>query len=247
MIMSSKLFTMQHFQNSTRQLNKRLLNTLFPAHCLLCSQPGDNCYDLCQACLASLVLNNNACYCCAQPLSQNQQNNYCGACLSNTPLITRTQAPFIYQTPLDYLIIQLKYHARLTMLSLLAKLLLANITVNSQADCIMPIPLHKSRLRQRGFNQALEIARIVSRQLTLPLNHQQLVRIRNTPPQVQAAAADRQKNIAAAFAVTTPVTAKNIILLDDVITSGSTVREAAKMLFQAGAASVECWAIAKTA
>jgi ComF family protein len=112
-------------------------------------------------------------------------------------------------------------------------------------DVIVPVPLHKSRYRQRGFNQALEIARTVSKDMQVPLDVYSCQRQHDTPQQSQLPAKQRRKNLKNAFAVVRPLNAAHVAILDDVMTTGSTVHELAKVLKKAGVAKVDVWVCAR--
>ena len=109
----------------------------------------------------------------------------------------------------------------------------------------MPIPLHKTRYRQRGFNQSIEIARTVACELKLPVDLSSCQRYRNTPHQTSLPAKQRRKNLKNAFSLMKPIQVKHIAIIDDVMTTGSTVDELAALLKKAGASRVDVWACAR--
>lgn len=111
---------------------------------------------------------------------------------------------------------------------------------------IIPIPLHKKRLRKRGFNQALEIAKIVAKQLEIPIDRFSCIRIRNTNPQTTLPPGDRRKNIRRAFTTKHRINYKYVAVIDDVITTGSTMQEFCKMLSKNGVEQIDVWCCAKT-
>ena len=120
--------------------------------------------------------------------------------------------------------------------------------VNAQAvkpEVIIPVPLHSSRYRERGFNQSLEIARILSRRLVIPLDYRSCSRIHATQAQTQLDAKERARNLKKAFAITKPLPYTHVAILDDVVTTGATVNELAKMLRQAGVKRIDVWACAR--
>lgn len=226
-------------------LNK-LLFRLFPPTCLLCGAPGDDGQDLCAGCRADLPVNARACQRCALPLGGAALS--CGQCQQQPPAFDRTIAPFLYQPPMDYLIKALKFQGRLPFARLLGGLLGQRIAERSEPlpECLLPVPLHPSRLRERGFNQALEIARSAAGPLGLTVLPDSLRRIRATLPQTQLDGAARRHNVQGAFAVYRPITARHVAVLDDVVTTGSTTSELARLLRTAGVAEIEVWACART-
>lgn len=113
-------------------------------------------------------------------------------------------------------------------------------------DLLMPMPMHSARLKVRGFNQALELARLMSKSTNIPLDYSSCQRVRFTPPQASLPLKERIKNIRGAFSCQQNLHGKNIAIIDDVMTSGASLNELAKTLKEAGAAHVECWVIART-
>ncbi len=182
----------------------------------------------------------------------------CGRCLSRRPAFDRTYAPFIHQGAIRHLIGALKFGADYKNARLLGMLLAEHLTNLSgtdlhlpegcrtgKPDLILPVPLHKSRYRQRGFNQAIEIARTVAKELQIPLDLTSCRRHRDTPHQSQLPAKKRRKNLKNAFSVIKPIHAGHIAILDDVMTTGSTADELAYVLKKAGVGRVDVWVCAR--
>jgi ComF family protein len=170
----------------------------------------------------------------------------CGRCLSLRPAFDETYAPFIHQGAIRHLITSLKFKADYKNARLLGMLLAEHLDKTAKRpDCILPVPLHKARYRQRGFNQAIEIARTVSRELQIPLDLNSCLRHRNTPHQTALSAKKRWKNLKNAFSIIKPVSAQHIAILDDVMTTGSTVHELAALLKKAGVSKVDVWVCAR--
>jgi len=217
---------------------------LLPAQpCLLC---GANTHDglCCAACDADLPrLTEEHCPVCALPAPA---GSVCGRCLKHPPLFDHTVAAFSYQFPLDKLIQALKYRERLILVSFLAEALTRRIT--TRPDCIVALPLHPTRLRERGFNQSLLLARQISRRLVIPLLPDACERVRNTPPQSSLPWKERDKNMRQAFACKpdADVRGKHVAIVDDVMTTGASVGELARALKQAGASEVSAWVVART-
>jgi predicted amidophosphoribosyltransferase len=156
---------------------------LYPPICLLCESKGHNDLDLCQACADALPRLEHACPRCALPVELSDVI-LCGACQRRPPAFEATIAAYRYQPPVDYLIHQLKFHGRLPHARLLGGLLAEHLTekLNVLPECIVPVPLHPRRIRERGFNQALELARHIGRRLQVPVNHRCVRRVRHTDP-----------------------------------------------------------------
>jgi ComF family protein len=217
---------------------------LLPAQpCLLC---GANTHDglCCAACDADLPrLTEEHCPVCALPALA---GGVCGRCLKQAPQFDHTVAAFSYKFPLDKLIQALKYRERLILVNFLADSLTQRIT--TKPDCVVALPLHPTRLRERGFNQSLLLARQLSRRLDIPLLANACERVRNTPPQSSLPWKERDKNMRQAFACRpgADVRGKHVAVVDDVMTTGASIGELARALKQAGANEVSAWVIART-
>ena len=157
------------------------------------------------------------------------------------------QALFLYRPPVDRLIQNLKYHRQLSLArvlgNLLAKHLDANMTI--RPDILVPVPLHPARLRERGYNQSLELARIVARRFDLPLTTHAVKRVRATPPQTTLTSSERRRNVRNAFHTASNFSGKRVAIIDDVMTSGHTANALAKCLRRAGAINVVVWVVAR--
>jgi ComF family protein len=158
----------------------------------------------------------------------------------------RCLAPFTYRAPLDHLLLGLKFNGRLAPARVLGELMaqwLAAV-VDIPPDHLIPVPLHAARLRERGFNQAVELARPIARQFGLPLNLDGVRRVVATSPQSDLSRKARLKNIKGAFEVSRPLSGQ-VVIVDDVMTTGSTAHELAQTLLAAGAEQVEVWVCAR--
>ncbi|MEI6544888.1 MAG: ComF family protein [Methylococcales bacterium] len=145
-----------------------------------------------------------------------------------------------------HLITSLKYRAQTRNARLLGLLLANHLKENAQRpDLIIPVPLHKVRYRERGFNQTIEIASIISQTLNIPLDLSGCIRTENTPHQVALNAQQRQTNIKNAFTIIKPISAQHIAIVDDVMTTGATVNELANSLKRAGVNRIDIWTCAK--
>lgn len=212
------------------------LDVLLPRSCLLCGERARS--VLCDGCAADLPrLSGPLCPVCATPLAAPAPA--CGSCLKAPPAFDATLAPLRYAYPVDGLIRSLKYRCRLASADFFVQAMLA--ATQPPGTLIVPVPLSAGRLRERGFNQALEIARPLARALNLPLDATSLVRQRETLPQSSLPWRARQGNVRHAFACTRDLTGTSVVVVDDVMTSGATLDAVARTLKDHGAARVVNW------
>lgn len=216
---------------------------LWPSRCLCCEDPGLDGLDLCAACEAGLPVNASACRGCAVPLPE---TGLCGGCLTGRSSLAEVQAPFVYAAPLDRLLPRLKFAGDLAAGRLVSQLMAMHLRDVPRPQALVPLPLHRARLRRRGFDQALELARPLGRALDLPVLDGALVRQRATLEQSTLSAIGRRRNVRGAFAVypNLPLPA-HVALVDDVMTTGATLRAAAAALRKAGVARVDAWVAAR--
>lgn len=222
---------------------------LLPSHCTLCLAEDPSGLNLCPGCRADLPWLGTACPCCALPLPDGadaEPGRLCGACQQRPPGFDRATALFHYASPVDRLILQLKFASGLHLARLFASLLATRLSDRPKPECVIPIPLHPSRQRARGFNQAVEIARPLARQLGCRLDLETCVRSRPTPAQSRLSAVQRRRNLHDAFALTRPLQARHIALVDDVMTTGATLNAVSKLLRRAGAEQIDVWVCART-
>lgn len=219
---------------------------LMPAQCELCGGLGQEGRNVCVACRNDMPALGPACRQCAVPLPA---AGLCGICQRHPRPFVAATAAFLYQPPLDSLIQRLKFPGDLRLARLLGELmaegLCAQFVTPLDVDVMLPVPLHAARLRERGFNQALELARPLARCLNLPLDTRCAERVRATVPQSGLPAKLRRRNIKGAFRVTAAVAGRRIAVVDDVMTTGHTVSEFAATLRRAGAVSVTVWLCAR--
>ena len=238
-------------------------NAIMPPVCVLCGDHGSqlptysektrlyNGLDLCINCRNELPLHTTACARCAERLPKPLNNSFypeclCGHCQTQPPAFERCQAMLSYQAPADHLLQGLKFSGRLEMARILGELManwLGSI-IDNQPDMLIPMPLHRDRLRERGFNQAVELARPIARRLGLQMELHNCVRQKTTTPQSDLSRKERIKNVKGAFEVLKPVSG-HVVIIDDVMTTGSTAHELAKTLLQAGASNVDVWVCAR--
>ena len=237
--------------------NNQLLNidilkhAIFKQKCLLCASPQSNKHGLCNPCLNELPWHPaSSCPQCGL----NSSGQLCGSCISSPPDFDATHAVFLYQYPIDKMMQRYKYGNMLNISHTFGQLLTEKSLFDA-IDLIIPMPMHPTRLKERGFNQALEIAKVLSKnskQKTdyAKLDYTSVTRQTLTPPQASLPLKERVKNIKGAFKVNTEIinkiAGKRIAIVDDVMTTGASLNELAKTLKKAGASHVECWVIART-
>ncbi|OYZ03617.1 MAG: phosphoribosyltransferase [Methylophilales bacterium 16-45-7] len=206
-----------------------LLSKLQYAKCVLCEANAHNTLGICQACWQDLPWQINTC--CPQ-CGLTSSNVTCGQCLSQPPFYDATQALFEYAYPIDALLQAFKYQQQLYLGHMFAQISLKKFQP-TDIDCIVPMPMHPARLQERGFNQSLELANGIAKQLHLPVASKHSHRIKNTPPQASLPLKARVKNIKGAFSCDDYFVGKHVAIVDDVMTSGASLNELAKTLKQA--------------
>ncbi|MYD97852.1 MAG: ComF family protein [Gammaproteobacteria bacterium] len=231
------------------------LGAIFPGICSLCRRRSHRRIDLCPVCESAFETNDRTCPVCAGPAPAGDASSsaICGACLVNPPPWTLTLAPFTYSPPLRRLIEGLKSGNGLREARVLGNLLIPAIQNaygnDPLPEALIPLPLARKRQRRRGFNQAELLARVIGRGLDLPRIKGRLVRVRDDPPQRSLPRSARLRNVRGAFAVRTSGRRKSlprrVALIDDVSTTGATVRAAAEALRRADVEEVHVWVAAK--
>lgn len=217
---------------------------LFPQACMLCAASNGGQLGLCVDCLKDLPWHDSAhCPQCALPALDNQ---HCGHCLNSPPDFDTTQALFRYEYPFDAMLQRFKYNQRLTMADTFGVLLANAIQSTTRPDIIIPMPLHPQRLQERGFNQSVEIGRVLAKHLNVKLDLQSCVRIKLAPPQASLPLKERVKNMRGAFRCNTKLDGLRVALVDDVMTTGASLNALASTVKKAGAAHIECWVLGRT-
>jgi ComF family protein len=222
---------------------RRALSTgvdlLLPPACLLCGQllpSGSDPQEFCTDCMTEIPpLGRSHCSRCSQPFPASSSQHLCTTCLQRPASFSIVHAACSYQKRIKDAIHQLKYRNQVNLAQPLGKLLgksLESAETTFNPDCIIPVPLHSSRLRERGYNQALEISRPLSRALRIPIDSQFLQRTLKTTPQQGSSATERKSNLRNAFTLTKSTSARKVLLVDDVMTTGETVRECCRILRQ---------------
>lgn len=213
--------------------------------CILCGEHTNRITDLCKACQRSLPWIEHHCRYCGEPLSG--ESDICMACIQNRPSFSSSFVPLVYQYPIDGLIQQYKNHARLSYGCVLGELMvdyLAPHQTRLSDTIVVPVALHPSKFRQRGFNQAMMLAETVAESLGNTVVNA-LIRTRATNEQKRLDQKQRRRNMRGAF-IARPLNGERILLVDDVVTTGATVEAATQALIGAGASEVIITAVAKT-
>lgn len=226
-------------------LNK-LLNWLLPPCCDLChSQLADG--RLCQACQSSVLKTTPCCQVCQASL---EISGTCGECISLQPAFDKVYALGDYKDSLAKLITGLKFQAKLQQGRALSALWCEALPRWYQDDTlpslIIPVPLHKKRLRERGFNQSLEIAKPIAKYFKIQLDKFSCIRSKATKPQLSLPQKERRKNVANAFVMRKIIQAQHVAILDDVFTTGHTANALARLLKQQGVRRIDVWCCART-
>lgn len=228
----------------------KIATLVFGGRCFLCRGSAGDASDgagiLCAACERSLpAALKPQCPVCALASPRGQ---VCGRCLGNPPHFDATLCALEYRFPADVLVQALKFRGELSIAGFFGRLLLKRLDAahTLAADCLTPVPLSSARLRERGFNQALEIARPLAREGDLRLEPELCRRTRDTVPQTDLPWKKRAQNLRGAFHCEQPIEGMSVAVLDDVMTTGATLNEVAKALKAAGARRVVNWVVART-
>jgi ComF family protein len=226
---------------------KKMALWLLPPTCILCKHPADRVQDLCSSCLNELPILPQGCKSCAKTLWAGA--TLCGDCQKSPPAFDLLFALYAYQPPITKWIMELKFQEKLIYARVLGELLaetIKNRWYNNTPlpQCIIPIPLHTKRLQERGYNQALEIAKTLAKSLNIPINNA-ASRIKFTQPQARLRRNERAKNVKNAFKINKQIANLHIAVVDDVITTGQTLQAFCLALKKAGAKRIDVWCCAK--
>ncbi len=227
----------------------RVLDLLFPPICAACGKQSMG-LCLCKACREKIrYLSSPLCERCGMLfLPENGEDHLCGACIKNPPPFSLVRSVCLYSAPVNTLLHGLKYRGDRTTLSALSQIVAPfDFTTFSSVDFIVPVPLFGKRLRQRGLNQSVLLARLFFPDKKAAVVPGLIVRIRDTLPQTGLDGARRRQNLRMAFAVPKgeALKGKRICLVDDVFTTGTTIRECTKALLRAGASEVRAVTMAR--
>jgi ComF family protein len=227
-------------------LGSALVRALLPGRCAICAGAAEDL--LCAPCRRELPWNRIACPVCARPQAT-APAYVCARCIVRPPAFDSAWSAFRHAWPVNSAIYRLKYHADFRSARWLGTEMAAALAARPDPlpQLLLPVPLHGGRLRRRGYNQSVELARAIARTLGLPVDIAAAERIRATEDQIGKSAAQRRRNVRNAFAVTAArVRGLHLALVDDVMTTGSTLGELAAYCRRAGAVKIEAWTAART-
>lgn len=217
------------------------LDLFLPPACHFCHASlarGHSDAPICSDCRSRLPVLTACCQRCAKPFATLvTAGHLCESCLRVPPPFVKVYVLGSHDHPLREVIHRLKYRNQVGLAHVLGQLLTTCLPTGTaiwRPDLIIPVPLHRSRLKQRGYNQALEMARPIGKSLDRPIASRVLLRQRVTPPQQGLTLAERQANLQQAFACASPLAGQSVLLIDDVMTSGATVSECSRALLAAG-------------
>jgi len=228
----------------------RFLDLLFPPVCAVCHKQVPEDFRLCTDCRRKVrYLSSPLCERCGSLfLSATGEDHICGDCIRNPPPFSLVRSVCLYAPPVNNLLHGLKYRADRTTLSALSQITAPfDFTPFSSVDLIVPVPLFVKKLRQRGLNQSLLLACLFFPENKDAIDSKVIARVRDTLPQTSLDGRRRRKNLHAAFAVSTEkdIRGKRICIVDDVFTTGTTIRECSRVLMKAGAVEVRAVTMAR--
>ena len=232
-------------------------STSIEIHCLLCRGKAQWQTPICDFCLDSCSIPEWFCSLCGLPFhdaSQENETGLCNRCIHQAPVFDVCLSAYLYEYPINAIIQRVKYQRRLELIKPITRRLsdtLRDYYLNKPwPETLIPIPLHNKRLRERGYDQALLLAKAITRQIRdnapTALDTHILKRTRATPPQQGLNARARRKNIKHAFSLQRGCNYKHVALIDDVVTTGETVSEATRLLKKSGIRQVDIWCLART-
>lgn len=217
--------------------------------CCFCGARCDNFFRICNPCHKELPWVKTHCINCGHPIS-NEKKSVCEHCIDQKRYYDTIISPFYYQEPLSKLVTSFKFRHELGMARVLAELITPYFVDyyddHTTPDIIIPIPLHNKRLKERGFNQCIEIGKHVSKSLQIPLERHVAKRIRNTPAQHKLNEKDRKHNLKKAFQIDTNIKSCHVAVLDDVFTTGTTMKLFCEQLKKTGVRQVDAWCVTIT-
>ncbi|MCX7120858.1 MAG: phosphoribosyltransferase family protein [Gammaproteobacteria bacterium] len=223
-----------------KNLLKKVLDGVWPIYCLLCDSLCANKKSICDTCYLSLPIHQIGCTRCGLAAG-------CGNCHSSPPPFDNTFALFNYETPISELIAKLKFQNNLATAKLFSQYWIDYFLDKKHLlpELIIPVPLHHMRLKKRGFNQTLEIAKPIGKYFQIPIDIRSCIKLKNTEPQSSLSSEKRKKNLKNAFAISHSIIAKHVAVIDDVMTTGNTVSEISCLLKKAGVERVDIWCCAR--
>ena len=238
------------FRNRAGRWVELFFDGLLPRHCVLCGL-GSGPQNICAPCAAELPRIGHSCMLCGLPLLR-ESGRFCGACLRRAPPWNRAIAALVYRFPVDRMVHRFKFSRNLACGQILGKELLQAVERKSSTppSCILPVPLHRTRQFSRVFNQAELLARYVGKGLEIPVYNHVLLKSRRTPAQSGLDAESRKRNLRGAIQCRLPgklqCKLEHVALVDDVMTTGTTLAECTRTLRRVGAKEISTWVAAVT-
>ena len=220
---------------------------LIPHRCVGCKTVIEHgSYPFCDSCYIELPFQDHCCRRCGQAFTS--ELDYCGRCLVSPPAFDACFCPFKYEEPISGQIQKFKYSYKSELANGLAQSIYREILSNNikLPELLVPVPIHIGRLRERGFNQSLLLAKNLSTLLNVPYSNNIIKKHRATLAQVELSLKNRQKNVRKSFKLSSKITAKSVAIVDDVFTTGATVAEITKILKRNGVDYVQIWGVAHT-
>ena len=226
-----------------KHISHFLQKTLHHSSCCFCLSNAKELW--CDDCEQDFIREQVRCPVCARIV---EHPSICGVCLNTQPYFSNAEVLFNYEYPGNELIKTFKFRARPELANCFANRLSKQILNNYDElpDALVPVPLHKSRQRQRGFNQSLQLANCLNKELGVTVLSDLCKRVINTSPQSSLPMKTRKKNVKNAFVLNHEDVPRHIVIIDDVITTGSTINEISKLFKKAGCDVIDVWAIART-
>lgn len=230
---------------------QHIVDWLLPRSCVACGFAAEDCqFDLCKYCKAKLPWLQNRCYQCGARLLNAEDSIICYKCQAEPPNYDRLCALFAYEPPLTRLINSLKFGRQLYPAKLFAGLLYESVTTKwyvnkALPELIIPVPLHIKRHRQRGYNQAIELGYPLAKALNIPFATNACTRVRATKPQARLKRLKRLQNLRRAFQVNMQRLPQHIALIDDVVTTGSTISSVSLALRTAEVQIIDVWCVCR--
>lgn len=224
---------------------------ILPRVCAVCGFVSDNCdIDLCSCCKIHLPWREASCYHCGLPLLQANETATCNKCQDSLPLYNRVCVLFNYEQPIRKLIGTLKFGKQLYPARVFGNLLANAVQdkwyiAQDLPEVLIPVPLHSKRFKERGYNQAEEICKSLHKSLNIPLNNNVCIRVKHTAAQSKLKRSQRIRNLTAAFAVNNSVGYKHVAVIDDVVTTGSTIRAMCMVLLASGVECIDVWCVSR--
>ena len=222
------------------------IESVYSRNCIICADSGVKKNPVCNECKQFLPYCQTSCLKCGAFLEiQGDSQTICGKCQKQAPLFDELNAMFWYERPIDKLIVDFKYNNQWQNIQSLFELSCDSFAAYCQDTLVVPVPSHPARIRSRGFNAVYELLKLMSTYTRFDYNDKLIIRTLNTPAQAGQSKNARRRNLDKAFKVCRKLPSQKILIIDDVVTTGSTVNEMSRCLKKAGAKKIGVWAVAR--